>query len=217
MNGFTDIRALYLRNPLTLPRLFHKSSIKAQKMVQYPTWRTYGHQAIGIPRIVMYGCPISVAEALLILIQYPSDDSDPDEPAYFTSSAPSSLSYSPSRRRRRHDSDGSYTPPAKTSTPAHHLVLKRSDSILEVISQEWTKEGGWGVWKASNTTFVYSLLLQSLEKWSSGLWSALLNVPDEVTTELSGSPYPWASLAVALAAAATAGIILAPIDLIRTK
>lgn len=95
---------------------------------------------------------------------------------------------------------------------------------MEVISQEWTKEGGWGVWKASNTTFVYSLLLQSLEKWSRGLWSALLNVPDtglntgiEMSADFANLPYPWASLGVAIAAAATAGIILAPLDIIRTK
>ncbi len=87
-----------------------------------------------------------------------------------------------------------------------------------MISQEWSKEGAWGVWKASNTTFVYNLLLQAVEKWSRGLISALLNVPDpEISAGLIGSTYPWASLGVAVAAAATAGIILAPLDLIRTK
>lgn len=90
--------------------------------------------------------------------------------------------------------------------------------MLEVISQEWSKEGAWGVWKASNATFVYGFLLQTLEKWSRGLISALLNVPDpEISAGLIGSTYPWASLAVAVAAAASAGIILAPLDLIRTK
>jgi fusion and transport protein UGO1 len=80
------------------------------------------------------------------------------------------------------------------------------------------------VWKGSNATFVYSLALQTVEKWSRGLFSALLNVPDlglgpglEASAELAGSAYPWASLAVAIAAATTAGIILAPLDLIRTK
>jgi fusion and transport protein UGO1 len=163
---------------------------------------------------------------MLICMQYHSDDSDPDEPAYFTASAPLSHSYSPSRSRRRHDSEHSFPspPPKAPSPPAHQLILKRPDSILEVISQEWTKEGGWGVWKGSNTTFVYSVLVQTLEKWSRGLLSALLNVPDpdlttglEMSAELIGSPYPWASLGVAIAAAVATGIILAPLDLIRTK
>ncbi|KAL2062687.1 hypothetical protein VTL71DRAFT_5759 [Oculimacula yallundae] len=152
---------------------------------------------------------------------YPSDDSDPDEPAYFTSSAPSSHSYSPSKSRRRHDSDSGsgLLPPPKVTPPAKiNLVLKRSDAVLEVISQEWAKEGAWGVWKASNATFVYGFLLQTLEKWSRGLISALLNIPDpEMSAGLIGATYPWASLAVAVTAAASAGIILAPLDLIRTK
>ncbi|CAL3970262.1 unnamed protein product [Diplocarpon coronariae] len=147
---------------------------------------------------------------------YHSDDSDPDEPAYFTSSAPSGHSCSPTGRRRQ-----SVSPSPTSSLPAspvNHLVLKRTDSVLEVISQEWSKEGARGVWKASNTTFVYNLLLQTLEKWSRGLLSALLNVPDpEISAGLIGSTYPWASLGVAIAAAATAGVILAPLDLIRTK
>ncbi|KAH8775996.1 mitochondrial fusion protein-like protein [Hyaloscypha sp. PMI_1271] len=157
---------------------------------------------------------------------YPSDDSDPDEPAYFTATAPLSHSYSPPRSRRRHGSENSFPspPPKDHSPPTHQLILKRPDSILEVISQEWTKEGGWGVWKGSNTTFVYSVLVQTLEKWSRGLLSALLNVPDpdlatglEMSAELIGSPYPWASLGVAIAAAVATGLILAPLDLIRTK
>lgn len=96
--------------------------------------------------------------------------------------------------------------------------------MLEVISQEWAKEAGWGVWKASNTTFVYGVLLQTLEKWSRGLLSGILNLPDpgmaaglEIAGELGPSPYPWASLGVAVAAAVAAGVILAPLDLIRTK
>ena len=102
-------------------------------------------------------------------------------------------------------------------------MLKHADSILEVISQEWTKEGAWGVWKASNSTFMYGLLHQTLEKWSRGLISALLNIPDQglagvdAAAELADFPYPWASLAVAVAAAVSAGLILAPLDLVRTK
>lgn len=157
----------------------------------------------------------------LILRQYPSDDSDPDEPAYFTSTAPSSTSYSPSRSRRRHDSEPRLSPspsPRPSIHPSQQFTLKRSDAILEVISQEWSREGAWGVWKASNTTFVYNFLLQTLEKWSRGLIAALLNVPDpEISESLIGPAYPWASLGVAVAAAATAGILLAPLDLIRTK
>lgn len=93
-----------------------------------------------------------------------------------------------------------------------------------MIGQEWTKEGAWGVWKGSNTTFVYSFLLKILESWSRGVLSALLNVPDPGTvaglgaaSDLVDTSYPWSSLGVAVAAAVAAGLILAPLDLVRTK
>ncbi|TVY34805.1 Mitochondrial fusion and transport protein [Lachnellula subtilissima] len=163
--------------------------------------------------------------------EYPSDESDPDEPAYFTSSAPSSQWHSPSRSQRRHaserDYEKDYSPPVSPkgiSIPPHQLSLKRVDSVMEVISQLWNKEGAWGVWKATNATFVYSFLLQTIEQWSRGLYSAAFNVPEaavttgiNLSTELLDTPYPWASLAVAVAAAVSAGLILAPLDLIRTK
>lgn len=95
--------------------------------------------------------------------------------------------------------------------------------MLEVISQVWQKEGAWGVWKGSNATFIYTVLSSLLEDWSRSLLSALFNVPDlGVKDDLDrlidlASPYPWASLCVAAAAAVTTGLILSPLDLVRTR
>lgn len=95
---------------------------------------------------------------------------------------------------------------------------------MEVLGQLWTKEGAWGVWKGSNATFVYSVLLKTTETWSRSLLAALVNVPDPgmlaglgAGVDVVDSPYPWASLAVAVGAAAMAGLILAPLDVVRTK
>ncbi|KAI0965250.1 mitochondrial carrier domain-containing protein [Xylaria arbuscula] len=152
-------------------------------------------------------------------------DSDPDEPAYFTSSAP----YTPTptaRSRRRGESSPPLESPktgSKTALPPHQLVLRRPDSIIDVISQLWSKESVWGVWKGTNATFLYSILHSLLENWGRSLLSALLNVPDlGVKDDVDrlvdiASPYPWASLCVAAAAAVTTGLILAPLDLIRTR
>lgn len=94
---------------------------------------------------------------------------------------------------------------------------------MEVIAQEWSKEGAWGVWKGSNATFIYGFLLKTVESWSSSMISAVLNIPDPglatlgAQVDVTGSSGPWASLGVAIAAAATAGLVLAPLDLVRTK
>ncbi|KAH8592836.1 mitochondrial carrier domain-containing protein [Bisporella sp. PMI_857] len=153
---------------------------------------------------------------------YLSDDSDQDELTYFTSTAPPSRSYSPSKSRRR-GSDRSISspePPSKPQDPPYKLVLKRPDALMEVISQEWTKEGAWGVWKGTNITFVYALLTQTVENWSRGLIAALMNVPDSGlggSADMIDASYPWASLGVAVAAAAVTGLALSPLDLVRTK
>jgi len=173
----------------------------------------------------MYGSSTAFRSMANSSQQYLSDDSDQDELTYFTSAAPSSHSYSPSRSRRRRPSRSlSPPPPKKSQIPKHQLMLKRPDALLEVISQEWTKEGAWGVWKGSNVTFVYTFLAKTIETWSKGVLSALLNVPDPgimvglgASTDVIDAQYPWASLAVAVGAAVAAGLILAPLDLIRTK
>ncbi|KAL1628504.1 hypothetical protein SLS56_005849 [Neofusicoccum ribis] len=107
------------------------------------------------------------------------------------------------------------------------LDLKRSDSLLEVLSQLWTKEGAWGVWKGTNSTFVYNFLLKTIETWMRSLLSALLNVPDPGLLggygvgggglDVVDSPNPMTSLAVAVAAAGITGLVLAPLDMVRTR
>lgn len=93
-----------------------------------------------------------------------------------------------------------------------------------MIGQEWSKEGAWGVWKGTNATFVYSILLRTIESWSGSMLSALFNVPEPsvmaglgVSADLLDASYPWASIGIAVGAAATAGLILAPLDIIRTR
>lgn len=111
----------------------------------------------------------------------------------------------------------------KPELPAHQLNLRRPDSIFEVLAQLWSKESVWGVWKGSNATFLYSVLQSLLENWSRSLLSALMNVPDlGVKDDVDrlvdiASPYPWASLCVAATAAVATGLILAPLDLVRTR
>lgn len=69
------------------------------------------------------------------------------------------------------------------------------------------------------------MLHKTIESWTRSLLSALFNVPDPGLLAGSGvggldivdSPSPFASLGVAVAAAGIAGILLAPIDIVRTK
>ncbi|KAK3498807.1 mitochondrial carrier domain-containing protein [Neurospora hispaniola] len=154
-------------------------------------------------------------------------DSDQDEMAsFFTAKVPhrpASPSQSRSGRPRSPSPGASTTRTPSKQVPEHQLTLRTPNSVLEVIAQLWQKEGAWGVWKGTNATFIYSVLQSLLENWSRSLLSALFNVPDlGVRGDLDrlvdiASPYPWASLFVAGAAAAITGLILSPLDLVRTR
>ncbi len=157
-------------------------------------------------------------------LQLPSEESDPDEPSYFTSTAPTSSSRSFSRPHVNTER-ASHTRSSGSPSPPHKLDLRHPDSLIEVLSQIWQREGAWGLWKGANTSFVYSILYKTIESWSRSLLSALLNVPDPglmVGAGVGGldivdSPYPLASLGVAVAAAGLAGVFLAPLDIVRTR
>lgn len=103
------------------------------------------------------------------------------------------------------------------------LNIRRPDSITEVLSQLWQREGAWGTWKGTNVTFLYTVLQSLLENWSRSLLSALFDVPDlGLKTDMArlvdlASPYPWSSLGIAAAAAVMTSLILSPLDLVRTR
>lgn len=113
--------------------------------------------------------------------------------------------------------------PKKRTVPEHYLALKRPDSVLEVIGQLWQRDGAWGVWKGANAGFLYTVLQSLLENWSRSFLSAVFNVPDlGVKDDIDrlidiATPYPWASLFVAASAAVVTGLVLAPLDLVRTR
>ncbi|KAL8414418.1 hypothetical protein RB594_005597 [Gaeumannomyces avenae] len=159
-------------------------------------------------------------------------DSENEETNYFTSNIPDTPT--PSQRGGSYRQKASPTldpQDAAARTPAAQgntagpgqLQINKPDSVLEVLAQLWQKEGTWGIWKASNATFVYSALQSLLENWSRSLLCALFNVPDlgvkdDVTRLVDiASPYPWASFFIAAGAAVATGLILAPLDLVRTR
>ncbi|KAF4988269.1 hypothetical protein FDECE_15120 [Fusarium decemcellulare] len=154
------------------------------------------------------------------MYEFHDSDSEGDEPAYFTSNLPSTPT--PTRSRSGHG-PRSPSPAKKPIIPEQYLALRRPDSILEVIGQLWGKEGAWGVWKGSNAAFLYTVLQSLLENWSRSFLSAIFNVPDiGVKEDIDrlidiASPYPWASLFVAAAAAVATGVVLSPLDLVRTR
>lgn len=161
------------------------------------------------------------------------EESDDEAPSYFTSVAPHETPSSPHGTYRRKPPSRSHsatpTPANPHASSTYRIDLKRNDSISEVISQLWAKESAWGIWKGTNATFVYNVLLKTIETWTRSLLSAVFNLPDPTLISPAAvpvnlgklnvldSPSPFASLAIAVASAGIAGLALAPLDMVRTR
>lgn len=90
-------------------------------------------------------------------------------------------------------------------------------SISDMLKALWAKEGAWGIWKGQNSSFLYGILERTIESWAGSFLSAVLSLPDPGLTEIADSAYPLASLGVAVAAAAISAVVLAPLDIVRTR
>ena len=170
-----------------------------------------------------------------------SDQSN-DMPDYFTSSAPRSRSPRKRRRtpprddlspsptptpndRREHDPDGTYL-----------LQLKKPDSIIHAISALYNTSGAVGLWRATNATFLYSILLRTTDSFLRSLLLAIVGLPEVIGPDPGGlgpslsitgagfsgldvseSPNPIGSLVVVGLASCVTGLLLAPLDLVRTR
>jgi fusion and transport protein UGO1 len=159
---------------------------------------------------------------------FSDSESDSEAPSYFMPTTPDET---PSHRPRRRDISRTHSTASTnpTSTQSSTLRLLQSDSVLEVIAQLWNKEGAFGVWKGTNSTFIYGVLLKTIETWTRSCLSAILDIPDPMLfnaalgiksyngPSILDSPSPIASLSVVVVAAAVAGCLLAPVDLVRTK
>ncbi|OAQ95776.1 hypothetical protein LLEC1_07732 [Akanthomyces lecanii] len=167
------------------------------------------------------------SQGLGIYEQHDSD-SEGDESTFFTYNGPdtpASTMRGGSLTERRASPLTSPKPVKRQQSvvPEHYIPLRRPDSVTEVIGHLWQKDGAFGVWKASNATFLYTVLHSLLENWSRSFLSAIFNVPDlglkdDIDRIIDiATPYPWASLFVAATAAVVTGLVLAPLDLVRTR
>ncbi|MCJ1247958.1 mitochondrial fusion and transport protein ugo1 [Trapelia coarctata] len=176
----------------------------------------------------------------------PSDESDPDESSYFTSAAPLNQTPSGSinLHRRRNDryrsphspSSASPSPPSSPRPTLNSHHIPPTAAVSHVISHLWSTEGAWGIWKGTNSTFIHSVLLSTITAFVRSLLCALLALPDPGVSisqstppylisipsavgglDVTSSPYPLISLATAVSAAGIAGVILAPVDIARTR
>lgn len=161
---------------------------------------------------------------------FEEDDEDDEEPNYFSSSAPhfeQPKSRSPIRGRRgRPPRQESYSGQQEVS--ADTLVMKNPHSLTEAMSALSSQSGALAMWKGTNSTFIYSVLMRTFETFFRSFLAAVFGIAENdialsaTSTTISDSSIlastsPTATVLIATAATAISALILAPIDAARTR
>lgn len=164
------------------------------------------------------------------------EHSSDDEPNFFTTSTPfadSPSSRSPRRGRQgrplRHVTDrAGYIPSDHSASSPHRIQVKNAHSLLDALSALSANSGAFSLWRATNTTFLYSLLSRTTETFLRGLLAAIFGIAEAdilvppstgaiPSSSILTSTAPLASVLIATASAAITSLLLSPIDASRTR
>ena len=162
--------------------------------------------------------------------------SSDDEPNFFTSSTP--FTESPSSRSPRRGRQGrpqhhvtdrrGYIPSDHSTSSPHRIQIKNAHSLLDVLSALSANSGVLSLWRGTNTTFIYSVLLRTLEPFLRGLLAAIFGIAEAdilvppntgaiPSSSILTSTAPMASVLIAAASTAISSLLLSPIDASRTR
>jgi fusion and transport protein UGO1 len=97
------------------------------------------------------------------------------------------------------------------------LIAPVSLNTVDMMSSLLSTEGVRGLWRANNASFIFSALSMTFEAWITGFISPFLQIPDPFFVDAIHSPDPTKTLILSISASVITGLILAPLDLIRTK
>ncbi|SSD60632.1 related to Mitochondrial fusion and transport protein UGO1 [Saccharomycodes ludwigii] len=92
-------------------------------------------------------------------------------------------------------------------------VVNTTDILNAIVELEGLR----GLWRANHTSFVLNFLASTLDAWFTGFFSPFLSIPDPYFVDIIHSNNIQKSIILSLAASIMTGIILLPLDLIRTR
>lgn len=139
------------------------------------------------------------------------EEEEEEDPDYFSDQPSHS-----SAERRTTDRNGyiHQNEADDTTRPPWQIAPKVPPTLGSVMDAVWASEGVAGTFKATNLSFCYSFLKEILEGQLSGLLSVFVGIPDPSFVLDSNDSV---SLTVNLLAVGITALILAPLDIARTK
>ncbi|KTW32388.1 uncharacterized protein T551_00478 [Pneumocystis jirovecii RU7] len=145
--------------------------------------------------------------------------SNESDPPYFYE--PNSLTISPdlsyTSKRGIVDREGYIlTPPNDHEIQFPWEINIEKTQVRAAIYALWNKEGVFGLWKAQNISFIYSILYSIIESWSSSFLSKTFSFPDFFPETIDFDHW-IASFFISLTSSAFTSLLLAPIDIAKTR
>lgn len=145
------------------------------------------------------------------------DNDDDDEVYYFQSKDEDSEILHRRTRTFKRKSVSKKTESRPTTLRKKNHIRPVSLNTVDIMSSLLSQEGTRGLWRATNATFILNALSSTLEAWITGFISPFLQIPDPFFVDVAHSPEPSTTLMLSITASLLTGLILAPLDLIRTK
>lgn len=139
------------------------------------------------------------------------EDEDEEDPDYFSEEG---VRHQPERRTTDRKGYIVQNEGDEPTRPSWQMAPKVPPTLGSVMDAVWSSEGFVGSFKATNLSFLYSFLREIIEGQFSGIFSVLLGIPDPVLAIETGDV---SSLLVNIASAGLTAILLAPLDIARTK
>ncbi|SCV05621.1 LANO_0H11518g1_1 [Lachancea nothofagi CBS 11611] len=140
------------------------------------------------------------------------DEDDDEEIEYFPRADPDTSSLSDTPQSPNKHAEREHTAPTLTKK-----ILPDSLHTMDVLNAVMEEEGTRGLWRANNTTFIYNFLSVTLDAWFTGLISPFLQIPDPYFIDIVHSTDTRKSIFLTIGASVFTGLVLLPVDLIRTR
>ncbi|CDK29239.1 unnamed protein product [Kuraishia capsulata CBS 1993] len=137
------------------------------------------------------------------------EDEDDEEDDFFERTG--------SPRAKRYSSIQRSVPKLRVPVVENTNINPLSLNTIDVMSALISKEGFRGLFRCTNTSFLYTTLFFTIDAWICGFVSPIFGVPDPFFIDIVHSTNPFRSLLLSVASSCITGLLLAPVSLIRTR
>lgn len=107
--------------------------------------------------------------------------------------------------------------PQPKSRPKSNKIQPVSRHTVDIMGAVAARDGPFALFRGVNASFIHYTLSHTIEAWITGFLSPFLGIPDPFFLDLTHLPEPAKLLWLSVTACVLAGVVLAPLDLIKVR